>query len=589
MIPSSTIDEIRNKTDILKVVEEYVPMKKRGKNYLGLCPFHSEKTPSFTVSPDKQIFHCFGCGEGGNVFSFLMKAESVNFAEAVAMLGEKLGIRVEATGPSAPASVEKDRYFTIMEFAQEFFAGRLKEADGENARKYIEKRGLSEETVKAFGLGYAPASWDSLMNFLSRKGVSRPDMLKLGLVIERSDKSGYYDRFRDRLMFPIFNLRGRVIGFSGRALAGEEEAKYINSPDSPVYNKGYSLFGIHRTKEEVRRTKTAVLVEGNIDLLSCWQNGVKNVIAPLGTALTENQAKTIRRFAENVVIAFDLDNAGASATLRSVEILKEAGLNVYVAKYEGGKDPDEAIRTKGKEAFIKSLGSALPFMEYKVLSAISRHNLNEIEAKAKAVKEAAFVIGQEKDEFVRKGYIKLAAEKLGYSFDEIAAEVKRQAIYTRTDFSPHQKRLIEKPSPKLMKAEECLIKLSVEYPEILNMMRTSINWQEFTGAQTRQIAEVICAASTPAEGISHFLLNNLPDEGTTKAFSHIMMSEEPVLNAEKMALDCMNTIKAHHLRARMDEIRKEMAAAEKEGRMENVSDLHKEFSDMNQAFRDLSA
>ena len=588
MIPSATIDEIRNKTDILQVVGEYVALKKRGKNYLGLCPFHSEKTPSFTVSEDKQIFHCFGCGEGGNVFSFIMKAENVSFAEAVEMLGERSGIRVVNSAAKGSAPVEKEKYFSIMDMAQEYFVKTMEGTEGTPAKDYISKRGLNEETVKAFGLGYSLTAWDGLMNHLYRKGVSQADMLKLGLIIERSDKSGYYDRFRGRLMFPVYNLRGKVLGYSGRILTGDDEAKYVNSPDSPIYNKGYSLFGISMTKDDVKKSKTAVLVEGNVDLLSCWQYGIKNVAAPLGTALTENQAKTIRRFAENVVLAFDADNAGAAATSRSIEILKEAGLNVKVAAYKGGKDPDEALKKLGAQEFEKSIRDAMPWTEFKLLSAISKHDLASIEGRAKAAKEAAFVIGQEKDEFVRQGYIKLAAEKLGFSADDIGAEVKRQGFYLQPSAAPSQRRQVEKPSPKLEKAEECLIKLAVENADILNLMRASIDWKEFTGSHTKLIADVILTSATGGEDMSNFLLTNLPDEETKKILSRILVSDHPASDPAAMAKDCINTIKAHHIKAKMEDLKREIAEAEKSGKSDAVSDLHREFKDANEAYRSLS-
>jgi DNA primase len=242
MILSSTIDEIRNKADLLQIVGEYVPLKKRGKNYLGLCPFHSEKTPSFTVSPEKQIFHCFGCNEGGNVFAFLMKIENISFSEAVELLGERVGITVKKTGAPSALQGDKEKYLGIMELAQKFYLESLESGEGSIAKDYMKKRGLTDASEKAFALGYSPDKWDSLLNFLFKKGVAQKDMEKLGLIIERSDKSGFYDRFRGRLMFPIYNLRGRVIGFGGRVIPSgtktDEEAKYINSPDSPIYNKG---------------------------------------------------------------------------------------------------------------------------------------------------------------------------------------------------------------------------------------------------------------------------------------------------------------------------------------------------------------
>lgn len=592
MISSTIIDDIRNKTDILQIVGEYVPMKKRGKNYLGLCPFHSEKTPSFTVSPDKQIFHCFGCNEGGNVFSFVMKIENIGFSEAVELLGERLGIKVQKTGLSPALQSDKDRYVGIMGLANDFYAEMLGSSEGESARKYIGKRGLSDAAVKVFNLGYSPDRWDSLLNFLFKRGVANRDMEKLGLIIERSDKSGYYDRFRGRLMFPIFDLRGRAIGFSGRILPSdkpsEEEAKYINSPDSPIYNKGYSVYGISVTKDEIKKTRTAVLVEGNADLISCWQAGIRNVVCPLGTALTQNQAKMIHRFADNVILALDRDAAGSAATARSVEILKEEGLSVKVSRYEGGKDPDEAIKSAGAESFIRSIMDAVPWMEYMIQYAISKYNLNEIEGRAKAAKEAALIIAQEKEALIQSEYIKLAANKLGFSPDEIASEVKRRAFYPKGGEAASLKRSTEKPSSKTEKAEETLIKLSVNNKGIMDLLKHSISWQEFTGKETRMIAEILQTADVDQEGLTHFMLDNLPDASSRSLFSKIMVGDHPADDMEKVARDCLNTIKAHHVKSKMDGIREEIMAAEKEGRLENVSMLHKEFKGLNDSYRSLS-
>jgi DNA primase len=589
MIPSQTIDDIRNKADIVAIIGEYVPLKKRGKNYLGLCPFHSEKTPSFTVSQDKQIFHCFGCNEGGNIFAFLMKAESISFAESVEMLGQRLGIQVKNTGTPLSQVGDKDKYYDIMEIAQKFYREMLEGGEGEPARKYLDKRGVTSETSATFGLGYSPDKWDSLMNFLFKKGVSYKGMEKLGLIIERTDKSGYYDRFRGRLMFPISDLRGRVIGYSGRILTANEEAKYVNSPDSPVYNKGYNLYGINLAKDEIKKQRAAVLVEGNVDLISCWQYGIKNVIAPLGTALTQNQAKMIRRFADNVIIAFDQDSAGSLATLRSVEILKDEGLDVHVAAFEGGKDPDESLRVKGADNFRGSLKKAVPWIEYRIINVLSRYNLTEIESRAKAAKEAAAIIGLESDELVRKGYIKLLAEKLGYTFDEVASEVKRLSFYSQKGQDNSLKRTVEKPALKIEKAEQLLIKLALDHKESFGLFKQGISWRDFTGGVTRNIAEFLLSVDIEAhEDLSHYVLENIPDEESKKLLSKIIVSDYPQSNIEQATIGCINTIKAHHLRSKMEQLRGAIAAAEKEGRHDNVSVLHKEFKDLNEAYRSLS-
>jgi len=589
MIKSELIEEIRTKTDIVQIVGEYVPMKKRGKNYLGLCPFHSEKTPSFTVSQDKQIYHCFGCGEGGNVFSFLMKIENIGFAESVQTLGERLGITVNAELRSPAEQTEKEKYFDIMDAANRYFVDSLNDQDGAMARTYLEKRGVSPEAVKAFQLGYAPDKWDGLLNHLFKKGVSTKDMEKLGLIIERTDKSGSYDRFRGRLMFPIHNIKGKVIGFSGRILTGTEEAKYINSPDSPVYNKGYSIYGIYVTKDEIKKARTAVLVEGNVDLVSCWQYGIRNAIAPLGTAFTQNQAKLIKRFADNVVIAYDRDNAGVIATAKSVEILKDEGLNVRVTSFTGGKDPDEALRSKGAESFLESIKDAKPWVEYKIMLAISRHDLKEIESRVKAAKEAAAIIAEEKDPLLQKGYINLVAEKLGYSSEDISAEVKRIGYYPKTGRTSDARRHTEKPKGKAEAAEEWIIKLASENAGVLEMLKSSLTIHDFTGELTRSIAEVLLSVDLAGvQDIPHKLLEMLPDEDSKKLLSRLLVSEYPNANADQSARDCINTIKGHHLKSRLEQLRSEIAEAEKQGLLDNLPVLHRQFKDTSEAYRSLS-
>jgi DNA primase len=380
-----------------------------------------------------------------------------------------------------------------------------------------------------------------------------------------------------------------VIGFSGRILSNSDEAKYINSPDSPIYNKGYSIYGIEVTKEDIKKTKTAVLVEGNVDLLSCWQYGIRNVIAPLGTAFTQNQAKLIRRFAENVVIAYDQDNAGNLATSKSVDILKEEGMNVRVASFTGGKDPDEALKNKGVESFIASIKEAKPWMEYKLLLTLAKYNIKEIESRAKAAKETAFIIAQEKDSLVQKGYIKLISEKLGFTYEEIAAEVKKNEYYPQKSSSVSARRITEKPGSKNELAEQWLIKLALENKEILDLMKGTVTILDFTGTLTKIIAEVILSIDLAGEpDMTNKVLNTLPDEESRKLLSKILVSEYPDSNIAQSANDCINTIKGQHLKSRMEQLRADIAEAEKQGLLDNLHILHKEFQDTSEAYRSLS-
>ena len=359
MIPSQIIEEIRNKSDIVAVISEYVKLRKTGKNFVGLCPFHSEKNPSFTVSQEKQLFHCFGCGEGGNVFAFIMKTENIGFAEAVEELGSKIGIAVTKPTSSGISRTEKEKIYEVTLLAAKFFRKCFEEDSGKIARDYLDQRGINEKTAKTFGLGYAPEGWDHLFGHLISRGVAPNLIERAGLTLAREGKDGYYDRFRNRLIFPVFDTRNRVIAFSGRSLK-DEEPKYLNSPDTPIYRKGETIFGLNLTKENIKGGKAAVLVEGNLDLLSSYQAGITNVAAPLGTALTIIQCKLLARFADTIVLAFDADAAGNVATERSIELLLGQGLKVKVTELKGAKDPDELIRKEGAAALKQAVDSALP-------------------------------------------------------------------------------------------------------------------------------------------------------------------------------------------------------------------------------------
>jgi len=589
MIPNSSIDDIRNKSDIVQTISEYVPLKKRGKNYLGLCPFHSEKTPSFTVSPDKGIWHCFGCNEGGNVFAFLMKMENVSFFEAVETLGEKVGIKIEQKFDAEKAS-EKDRYIGIMDMAMKFYSQTLHD-EGGPALEYIKKRDLSKDVVDRFMLGYAPDRWEALYEFLFRKGVTAKDMLTVGLVIERKDKTGYYDRFRNRLMFPIFNIRGKTIGFSGRTLSASEEAKYVNSPDSPIYNKGYTLYGINVAKDAIKQEDFAILVEGNIDLLTCHQFGLKNAVAPLGTAFTAYQAKLLTRFTKNVIIVFDNDPAGSTAAVRSAQILRDSEISVFVANVSGGKDPDEVIRKKGVKYFAEDLKKAKPWTEYNMETILSKYNLKLIEDKSSAVKEATRALAAEKDPIIKKEYIKLLSDRTGIDPATVEAEVKRQDFYLGRSGqgSSSAARSVEKPGSKLLKAEESLIKSVIDDPSIIPRFKELMHWREFTNTAHRTIAEMI-QSFDPASlkgDLPHSIMESLPGDEEKKLLSRILVTELPSGNKEKMFGDFIKTIKAYHLKSKLDDYRVEIGNAEKIKDYDKVTELHRKFNECSSLYREL--
>ncbi|MFH1386881.1 MAG: DNA primase [bacterium] len=565
MISKEKLEEIRSRADIVAIISEYVPLKKRGRNFLGLCPFHSEKTASFTVSPEKQLFHCFGCGEGGNVFAFLMKIEDVGFAQAAYEVAEKVGIIVDKPQAGGTTKSDKDKLYDVLKLANKFFVDNLSGP----AKDYLQARGINDETAAKFSLGFAPEAWDGLFKHLISRGAAPPAIEAAGLILPREGKDGFYDRFRNRLMFPVFDLRGRVIAFSGRALDGKEP-KYLNSPDTAIYRKGDNIFGLFTTKEEMKTVKTAVLVEGNLDLLSSYQAGVHNVAAPLGTALTTNQCKLLSRFSDTIVLAFDADSAGQAATIRSAELLRSQGLRVKVATWNEAKDPDELIKRSGVETFKQAINGALPFLEFMIRNILAGQNLAEIEGRAKALKNISSLLGREEDLFTQKEYAKLAAGLLGVDSETILAETGRQSFYQQGG-GKDLRRTTSKPASGLLEAEKKLIALSAQNMAALETVKKELEPASFSTKAARQIAKVLFNAD-PAEDLAHFVVANLQDEEPKKFLTQVLLSED-LENPDQILMDCIAVIKAQGGKARIAQLKSALVEAEKQGNAEKAAEI----------------
>ncbi|OGC24360.1 DNA primase [candidate division WOR-1 bacterium RIFOXYB2_FULL_42_35] len=574
MIPKELIEEIRSKTDIVKIISEHVQLKKRGKNYVGLCPFHSEKIGSFTVSPEKQIFHCFGCNEGGNAFAFLMKLENIGFMEAVDEVGEKVGIAVPKEGRKPSSKNEQEKLYQVMKLAADFFQDCLQAETGQTAKEYLLKRAISPKTMADFGLGFAPAGWDNLFKHLVSRGVQPSLIEATGLIMAREGNNGYYDRFRERLIFPIVDQRKRVIAFGGRAL-GNEEPKYLNSPDTLIYHKGETVYGLNLTKENIKKAKTAVLVEGYFDLVTPFQNGINNIAASLGTALTTQQSKLLARYAETVIVAFDADAAGGIATERSVELLRNQNLNVKVAEFSPEKDPDEFINKQGVEAFQKCLADALPYLEYKIKQTLSRHNLQEIEGRSQALGEVARLLSGEKDPFVQKEYAKSTSRLLGTDIDSILAAVERLQQYSKVGLK-NLRRVTEKPTSKLIKAEQNIVTLACQSLAALNLVKAELSVQDFNIPETRTIIEKLFETDFDTDhSISHFLLDNLADENIKKFLAGSLINEDLASdeNSSTILSDCIKVIKDELFKDKIKILKLEIQAAEKAGNAEKAVEL----------------
>jgi len=426
-IPEDTIKSIKNTADIVEIISETVILKKTGKNFLGLCPFHSEKTPSFTVSPDKQIFFCFGCRAGGNVFSFLMKQDGLQFPEAAKMLARRYGIEVPTEKPTAAQAErvnQRERLLVINRQARDFFHHcLLKDSSGKQGREYLQRRQITREVVENFQLGYAPEGWDNLLNYFTKKRISPKLLEKAGLVLLKKNQKGHYDRFRNRIIFPILDVSNQVIGFGGRVL-DDALPKYLNSPETAVYNKSRSLYGLNRAKSHCRKSGKVYIVEGYFDLLTLHQNGIENSVATLGTALTSEHLRVLKGFAEQAVLIFDSDEAGIKASKRSTGLFRQESVEGRIVVLPTGYDPDAFLRERGAEGFEQAASESLGVMAFLMQSAEKRYGLS-IEGKIRIVEEMIAPLSMIGDKVARSLHIKKLAEWIGIDETAIIEKVRR--------------------------------------------------------------------------------------------------------------------------------------------------------------------
>lgn len=432
----SDIDEVKGRTNIVDVISARVNLKKAGRHWKALCPFHSEKTPSFIVSPERQMWKCFGCGKGGSVIDFVMEYEHVDFVEALTTLAEKAGVKLERRMADTPEAKLKEKLYAANHLASEYYHYVLtRHAIGEKARVYLKTRGVTDKTIKTFALGYSPNSWDGLLTYLKKKGYDEALLEKAGLIVPSG--RGGYDRFRGRVMFTLKDHRGNVVGFSGRLLDPDaKEAKYINTSETPVYSKGSVLYGLDVTKPAITKEAEAIVTEGEFDVISSFQAGVGNVVAIKGSAFTEGHVNLLRRFAQRLTFALDSDLAGDAAARRGIEIADRAGLDIRVATMPTGKDPDEAAR-ENPGMFKKALKAAEPIYDYLIASATKRFDPNDAFGKRKISDELLAVIAKIDNPIVQGHYVKKLASVLGVTQDAVSdgmrKVVRTQAIAPRDE------------------------------------------------------------------------------------------------------------------------------------------------------------
>ena len=529
------IEEIRINNDIIDVVSEYVRLEKRGKNHFGLCPFHKEKTPSFSVESGKQIFYCFGCGKGGNVFHFISLSEKLDYIESVRLLADRAKILLPENDDVEQAKRDKIKQsvLAINLLAAQYYKNILNSRKGVVAAEYLKKREISEHTISKFGLGYASDEWDSLYQHLKSKDMEEEDILQSGLIV-LSSKGKRYDRFRDRIMFPIYNIRGNVIAFGGRVL-DNTIPKYVNSPETALYSKGKHLYALNFAKNT--DSKRLVIVEGYMDVISLHQSGIGNVVASLGTALTESQGRILKKYAEEIVISYDTDTAGKTATHRGLNLLNDIGCNVKVLIVPDGKDPDDYIRKNGPDAFRKLVNDASSLVEYKVKVLRDEQDISTTDGKILFLNKAAAVLSEVDNNMEREMHIKKLSQEYEISEQSVLAEVLRR---TRPAANQNLKvsnaakasKISKKAAVpggetvwKLLHDERFILSLLCIDNSIYNTVKENFMIEMFSGEENRRVAAVIFKSLEKRKGFTPAELLNVVLPEHTGEFARILKEE----------------------------------------------------------------
>jgi len=588
------IAEIRARADIVSIVSEYVNLRRSGRNYVGLCPFHLEKTPSFTVDPDKQLFYCFGCGVGGNVFTFLMKKENMTFPEAVEELAKRTGVSLPREKMSLLEErkrKERDQIFKTLEFAQEIFREMLLSREGSFAKKYLTGRGLSKETIEKFELGYAPGGWEFLVLRAKRAGFDLEYLHKAGLLIQR-DRGGYYDRFRHRVTFPIRDSSSRLIGFAGRAL-GDENPKYLNSPDTIVFHKRRELYGLHLAKEGIRRTGKVCVMEGYMDVISSFQNGIDYAVAGMGTALSEEQARTVLLLAEDIILSYDQDEAGKRAARRSIDVFRRAGGRTRVLRFSGAKDPDEFLRSFGSAKFLEAVEQAVPDIRFIYEEAKKTYGVSSAEAKLKVKDAIVPVLASLDSEFEISVYVGEISRDLDVRKESLDKDVElyRQRLRKTLKYKKLEKsnttgygnqlksgsnlkvrgtkdaagivgsqdETKEKVNLARIKAEEGIIRSLVEKPELLSWAQSNLSEKNLKDAKCRLMFSRL--AEDPVAWMEEEELSNWVAE--------LCARFGPVVQPERVLKDCVKKLKE----IRLSELREEIVSAQREKDEKRLSSI----------------
>lgn len=592
IIPTETIDEILDKVDIVEIVSSYIPLKRAGRNFRALCPFHHEKTPSFMVSADKQIYHCFGCGAGGNSLSFIMQYERLEFLEAIEMLAKRAGVEVKHSSfatKKEDLSV-KTNLGKINELASFFYHKNLLALpEAGVARHYLKQRGVSEEAAKNMRLGFALDKWDALVEYLKTKGINPAPVAQLGLIIAKDKGSGFYDRFRNRIIFTIFDIKGGVAGFGGRVLPVASGAegdnslpKYINSPETPLYIKGNHLYGLNFSKDAIREKDLCLVVEGYMDFLIPYTCGINNLVASLGTALTRAQIRLIKRYTHNVVMVYDSDLAGELATLRSLDLFIEEEMNVKVVSLDKGYDPDLFVRKFGAALLEDRIKNAKNLFDYKLDFLKSRYGVKDIYDKAKVIQEMLFTINKFNNAVIKAEYLRSLSQGLSVSESAILEEAAKVKDNFRQSETCENKNRLVKFQNNSLAFEKLLVKLILQEEELIHRIKDDISPSDFQDKHLSKIMHTVFELARLGKGINpHKLLHHFSgDAEVSSLVCELTASDEELIDREKALRECVLRLKKQAVKCAQDKLCDSIKDAQRLNDEERLTHLLHEFNDL---------
>ena len=586
-IPEDILQRIRDATDIVDLISEHVQLVKKGRNYSGLCPFHDEKTPSFSVDPDRQFYHCFGCGVGGNVFKFIQEIDRVTFIEAVKFLAERAGIALpERSGPSREEDATADELYRANDLAQKYFHHLLLNDDvGASARTYLQTRGLTGETIERFGLGYAPSEWDALLKVAGRRGLSPQVLERAGLALPRSTGSGHYDRFRDRVAFPIANLSDRTIAFGARALQSDQEPKYLNSPETPIYHKGRVLYGLSIARDTIRRQDAVLVVEGYMDLISLAQAGIQHVVATSGTALTEDHCRLLARFARQVVLLFDGDAAGSTAAMRGLTVLLGTGLPSLAALLSKGldvrfislpaeHDPDSFVQEHGPDALLKRAENAQSVLDFYLEQLAQQHDLSSFEGRSSAVetfKPLIAKLNKPEDLVFRDLLLRNVAQRL--PVDEKFLRDKLQASMRRPQ---RPRNIAAEPSPTAVpdppRHELEFVGLLLNFPQFIPTTAQEFAPDALTDARTQTLCRTLFDHHAHGKAIDlGMIISELEDDALSRLAAQCAAQGFDEEQVERQWRDYLLYFQKNALQKRIDDTRQALATASDDSEIARIS------------------